>query len=483
MPFNYNNKKIALAAAIGLITSIILALIWLQSYRHTLAMYSDTAPNRAYSESCLSPDSEFKPAWECYELTLEKPLSGPVTIRHPSGETHQALTFEDEGQTKFRFTPSQPGNWTFSTGGSIDITSERPDYAKGFVVADGINWIRSATGEAFIPQYIMYNRPNLDSGLQEFVVGHGFTGFHITNLRDFMQNISYFEAVILKTYRLGGVTHFWIWGDKSRWQTPSTYGVDADTLYREIAARLGPLPGWTVGYGFDLYEWASAEEIEDFRETLHRATSYRHLVGGRGYKNEYRQISRNLDYVSWEWHQPDLADYRDHLKFADGKPAFSEDRFRVRQPSRYPDKDYDFDMTRKGLWHSALSGGVANIWGYKPAGKGYSQPYPNKEAIHTYRKTMDLYFEPGMTVKDQVLNGGTCLDGADHLLCYVENTERIRLLAGALDDIHEIRMIDTKQAYREISVNDVAQDIKLTKVSDWAILLLKSERAKNHNKK
>lgn len=475
MFLNHNNKKVAQTVVAVLIISIILALVWLQPFRQTLAHRNNT-PGKVYNESCLNPASEFKPVWECYELTLQKPVSGPITIQHSSGETHQTLAFKDGAQIKFRFTPSQAGNWKFSVGGSINISSTRPGYAKGFVVANGINWIRSATGEAFVPQYIMYNRPSLERGLQEFVVEHGFSGFHITNLRDFMQNISYFEAVILKTYRLGGVTHFWIWGDKSRWQTPSTYGVDAELLYREIAARLGPLPGWTVGYGFDLYEWASAEEIEDFRETLHQYTSYRHLVGGRGYKNKYRQISNKLDYVSWEWHQPSLADYRDHLKYANGKPAFSEDRFRVRQPSRYPDKDYDFEMTRKGLWHSVLAGGVANIWGHKPAGKGYSEPYPNKEAIHTYRKTIDLYFEPGMSVNNRVVNGGSCLDGAKHVLCYVENTNRIRLQADALKDTSKILAIDTKEAYREIKISDLTRDIELARTSDWAILLVKSEK-------
>jgi hypothetical protein len=415
--------------------------------------------------------------WECYEIKLDEPLSGPITIRHPNGETHQTITFEDDGQTKFRFTPSQTGTWEFSTGGTIDISSARPDYAKGFVVADGINWIRSATGEAFVPQYLMYDRSDLDYGLQEFVVGHGFTGFHITNLRDFMRNISYFESIVLKTYRLGGVTHFWIWGDESRHQTPSTYGVDADVLYREIAARLGPLPGWTIGFGFDLFEWASSEEVEHFQKILHRSISYRHLLGARGHKNKYRQISNKLDYASWEWHKPNLTDYIDHIKFANGRPAFSEDRFRVRQPSRYPDKDYDFESTRTGLWHSALSGGVANIWGYKPKGKAYSEPYPNKEAIRTYRRTIDLYFVPRMAIDDQMIDDGTCLSATDHLLCYVEDANSINFKAGERAENFTILAIDTKRAYREIPIVDRGQTIELARISDWAIVLLKSDEA------
>lgn len=475
LPTSFYIRKMLQVTAIGAVTLIILVLIWFTSLRHIYAIPRGNVTNTQYEESCLSPASKLKPVWECYELTLENPTSEPITIRHTDGEIHQTLAFEDGDQSKFRFTPSQAGNWKFSTGGSIEISSERPAYAKGFVVANGINWTRSATGEAFVPQYLMYNQSDLDNGLQEFVVEHGFTGFHITNLRDFMRNFSYFEAIVLKTYRLGGVTHFWIWGDRSRLQTPLTYGLDADHLYKQIAARLGPLPGWTVGYGFDLFEWASADEVEDFQDYLQHATSYQHLVGGRGYKNAYRQISSNLGYASWEWHQPSLTDYKDHLKLANGRPAFSEDRFRVRQPTKYPEKDYDFEKTRKGLWHSTLAGGVANIWGHKPKGRGYSEPYPNKEAIRTYRNTIDKYFKSGMSIEDQVVDGGTCLGATSHLLCYVENSGKVSFQKGALKGISEILVIDTKEAYREIRIDVRGQVIELTKTSDWAILLIKSE--------
>jgi hypothetical protein len=476
VPSGHNKRIIMLVAILGSLVSLILGQVWFKSLRLTLFPPGKSVHAAEYNETCLDPASKLRPVWECYEISLDKAVTGPITIRHSDGETHQTLAFDDAGQTKFRFTPSQPGNWSFSVGGSIDISSIRPDYAKGFVVANGINWTRSATGEAFVPQYLMYNRADLDEGLQEFVVEHGFTGFHITNLRDFLKNISYFEAIVLKTYRLGGVTHFWIWGDKSRGQTPTTYGVDTDILYREIASRLGPIPGWTVGYGFDLFEWASAKEIEQFQSYLHQTISYRHMLGARGYKNKYRQISHNLDYVSWEWHQPTLDDYKDHIKYAKGKPAFSEDRFRVRQPTRYPEKDYDFEKTRKGLWHSVLAGGVANIWGYKPKGKTYSEPYPNKEAIRTYRKTIDRYFEAGMTMDDKVLDDGTCLGGTDHLLCYAENANRIRFQKGGLDKISSILAIDTKQAYREITIDSNEQVTELATTSDWAIILIKNQK-------
>ncbi|MAG93645.1 MAG: hypothetical protein CMJ48_07840, partial [Planctomycetaceae bacterium] len=45
-----------------------------------------------------------------------------------------------------------------------------------------------------------------------------------------------------------------------------------------------------------------------------------------------------------------------------------EDRFRIRHSKTYADKDYTMEMTRRGLWHSTMAGGVANIWGHLPRG-------------------------------------------------------------------------------------------------------------------
>ncbi|MGB3573186.1 MAG: hypothetical protein WBA01_14170, partial [Phormidesmis sp.] len=101
-----------------------------------------------YFESCLSPDQESRPAWECYEIPIEGAIHQPISVQHESGEAYQVLTFQDDEQTKFRFTPTQKGIWSFSSGsvgdesageitGEITINADRPPYAKGFVAAEG----------------------------------------------------------------------------------------------------------------------------------------------------------------------------------------------------------------------------------------------------------------------------------------------------------------------------------------------------------
>lgn len=427
-----------------------------------------------YTESCLSPQRSQRPAWECYEMVTDLPEYTLITITHTDGEQHKVLTFEDSGQTKFRFTPTQQGTWRFSSGGSIDINTARPDYAKGFVAARDGKWIRTATQDAFVPQYIMYDKPDIDVGIQEFVKEHGFTGLHITNLRDLMENPAYFEAVVLETYRHGGVTHFWVWGDQARRLTPKTYGIDVDQLYKEIAARLAPIPGWTVGYGFDLFEWASAKEIEEFRQTLRDYSSYHHLVGGRGYKNQYKVISNNLDYASWEWHQPDYQEYRKHLEKANGQPAFSEDRFRIRTPTRYPEKDYNPELTRRGLWHSAMAGGIANIWGNKPKDQEFSAPYPNKNEIKTYSQVIDNHFTVGMEPDNSLIDSGYCLrEGNQKAICYAEEVSTVKIDPSKINGVKQIIAVDTQDDYQEISipVTDSQTTWSAPKQSDWAFII------------
>ncbi|MGB7428571.1 MAG: hypothetical protein WA933_12285 [Microcoleaceae cyanobacterium] len=427
-----------------------------------------------YSEQCLSAEIAQRPAWECYEIITDLPEYSTVKITHTDGEQQQVITFKNQGQTQFRFTPTKQGTWSFSSGGSIDINATRPNYAKGFVASKDQKWIRTATQEAFVPQFIMYDQPDLDRGIQEFVNEHGFTGFHITNLRDFMDNPSYYETAILATYRNGGTTHFWIWGDKARRQTPKTYGVDVDKLYKEIAARLAPIPGWTVGYGFDLFEWASAREIEQFRQTLRDYSSYHHLVGGRGHKNEYKVISNKLDYVSWEWHQPDYQEYRKHLEKAQGQPAFSEDRFRIRTPTKYPKKDYNPELTRLGLWNSAIAGGVANIWGHQPKDQEFSEPYPNKNEIQTYSQFIQNHFTIGMKPDNSMIDSGHCLrDGNKQAICYAESVSTVTINSGKIDGVKQIIAVDTQKSYQEIPVKISGNQTAWSapKQSDWAFII------------
>ncbi|MFW6271791.1 MAG: hypothetical protein ACOC1Q_01970 [Desulfosalsimonas sp.] len=425
----------------------------------------------SYEVTFFSRQSLQKPVWEVYEIPAGDSTGPhqPVVITHQTGKTHYSLTFRKNNQVWFRFTPDQKGRWVFSTGGAIDITGDRPLYAKGFIVPKDGKWARSATGEAFVPQYVMYDRSDIDGGIQEFVKGHGFTGFHIANLHDFLENPGYFEAVVLKTYRAGGTTHFWVWGDAQRGQTPREFDGEVENLYREIVARLAPLPGWSVGYGFDLREWAGKQEVEAFRKQLHAGTSYDHMVGARGHKNAYQAVSTNLDFFSWEWHRPDYEDYLDHLKHSGGRPCLSADRFRIRKPSRYPDKDYTEALTLQGLWDSFLAGGVGNIWGKKGEDGIYSVTYEIKPKIKTFRVFSDRFYNSEMKVRKPVDNGYKCIGGKSRTICKTPEISHVRWGAGSAPV--QVIAVDINRHYEQFVYPVIGEtSLRLPRKSEWAVV-------------
>ena len=117
-----------------------------------------------------------------------------------------------------------------------------------------------------------------------------------------------------------------------------------------------------MSYGFDLWEWVDGKQLDEWHRHLHQHFGWPHLLGGRWEKNQLSQATEALDYSSYEQHRPDYRKYVELIEKRPAKPSFAEDRFRVREPSPYPDKDYTLDMTRRGLWHSTMAGSVANIW-------------------------------------------------------------------------------------------------------------------------
>jgi len=83
-------------------------------------------------------------------------------------------------------------------------------------------------------------------------------------------------------------------------------------LQRYIAARLGPIPGWSMGFGFDLDEWVTADQLKEWHDNMHRHFGWSHFLGGcpagpnRGTDHsQYLTWNQNLDYGSYEHHQPD----------------------------------------------------------------------------------------------------------------------------------------------------------------------------------
>ncbi|KPK44492.1 MAG: hypothetical protein AMJ65_02885 [Phycisphaerae bacterium SG8_4] len=460
--------------------------------------------------------------WEPVAWTFRNPscsvnpfdLVARATFSHASsGLKIRTELFYDEPETwKLRFTGTHIGLWSFVTesadpelNGLKGQVHVYPNLGvPGFITKYGSKWGRMGIERAFVPQYVMYCDPQefyrdpnrIDADIHEFFDEHGFNGFHIIVVcrwfdldKERASEISSaspnpdprtFEAIellIAKVHAAGGVVHIWAWGDEQRRMTPKKWGLNGEVdrrLQRYICARLGPLPGWSMGYGFDLQEWVDADDLRRWHQYMHDHLGWLHFLGGRA--PEMTWIYDGLDYSSFQQHRPDYDLYVKAIEQWPDKPAFLEDRFRVRE-GVYPEKDYDFDMTRRGLWHSTMAGGAANIWGnlLDPRPDGMSHPYPNKDQILTWSRFWKDRFVKEL-VRDNSLTDGTCLKVRGELeIFYKEDTHSIRMDLSELSGPIRGVAVDTRSSYREIGLEGLRsapdQLFRAPGRSDWAVAI------------
>jgi hypothetical protein len=511
-----------------------------------------TASEARRSARVVPPTGEAAQLWAPVEWTLDVPPppgQNPFDVRaavefvhRETGERRSTEMFYAGGDHwKFRFTGTRTGEWSYSTSsvhlplhghrGSVAVHPNPDPKARGFVTGLGSKWGWSGTGEVFVPQLVMYGAPpyyhenpgRIDADIQTFLVEHGFTGFHTEVFCRWFdleeqrcgeighpdpnpdpRTFEALELLIRKVYGAGGMVHLWMWGDNQRTQTPTKWGVDDPVdrrLQRYIAARLGPLPGWTMGYGFDLWEWTDDSKLAQWHRYLHAHFGWPHLLGARSEKNRLTQLSEAMDYASYEQHRPDYDMYVRTLERRPGKPAFSEDRFRVRE-SRYPEKDYTMEMTRRGLWHSAMAGGVANIWGYllpregEPSRSG-SNSFPRPDWIRTYarffnqRLQSDMSpcneltdYRPSVTLEAGSLHAALCDRRAARFLFYAEDTWQVRMDLSGMPEAQPAVAIDALKPYEEIHLGLLDLGTRIWEApypSTWAIAVGRFPRGSSPN--
>lgn len=444
-------------------------------------------------------------------------------VHDQSGETHTTEMFYDGGNTwKFRFTGSRLGTWSVSTSsgdsnldghqGAVTVTANSNPNIYGFVKAVGDKWVREVDGEgevkAFVPQYWMsggprryYNKPNLvDDEIQEFMGDHGFTGWHtlgnctwfdrsevkcrnVSNRDPDRTTFEALELMITKIHAAGGVLHIWLWGDKGRDWNPWEWGLNGTEdkrFQRYIAARIGALPGWTMSYGFDLFEWVTKPELDEWYNYMHSHLAWHHLLGARSNKNQLNQITEIMDYSSYEQHAPKYDKYLETIQERPNKPSFSEDRFRIIDGGK--GKHYNEEQTRRGLWHSAMVGGVANIWGNLDGvpnrtkfdeGDNASASYKNPERLKTNATFFKDRFHTDVEVCEN-LTDGHCLKMPNNslLMFYIEGETSIQMDLSVMSSGQSAVAVDTKKAYAEINLGTISatnQTWNAPYKSDWAI--------------
>ena len=459
-------------------------------------------------------------------------VAGEVTFTHKNtGEKRTTEMFYDGGDAwKFRFSGTRAGQWRFVSEskvaalnkltGGIEVTENRDFRIKGFVTNEGNKFavqVRDGSdvrayifnvymGRVEHPAYLDEFGPDLaDAGkkAQGYFADAMANGFeiifiHVNNnwfkhgVREHNKHKSenpdpvafaVLEEIIRAVHKLGGRVHIWAWGDESRKWTPrgvsgGINGAADRRLQRYIAARLGPMPGWTMGYGFDLHEWTNAEQLNSWAEYLHGHFGWQHLLCARGYvlkgshnMNSYDGFGRNVA-LKTTTHGP--VDYAEIVEDLDGdkdRPHFYEERH------SYKRSGFDLDMegTRRLLWRESMAGGMGGFFGFYP---NSPHPYPKPEQLRSH---YDFWHEKERFVLDmqpanRLTDAGYVLRSVskEQYVFYNEDASSVRLNLSGVGGKQKVVAIDTKKAYKEIDLgafDGKDQRWKAPYRSDWAIAI------------
>jgi hypothetical protein len=265
-----------------------------------------------------------------------------------------------------------------------------------------------------------------------------------------------------------------------------------------------------MGYGYDVENgWASVNQLNDWKRFLETRMGWKHFLGARvgfdehGLSNVVPRPPRppldenfnspvgdeythwlDGDYIGYTSYRPLYDRYNEVINHRPEKPSFEEDRFRLRNIERWKHKDYDEELTRRGLWHSAMAGGIANIWGnflphedidYNVLNTMGSKPYQIKEQIKTY----SLFFKNRFLKEFEsrkAENGALILFAPDNkrAIVYLEDTGIVSLEGLPLGQKQsKIIAVDTKSVYKEIPVRLKRGSLiwEAPYRSDWAVSL------------
>ncbi len=457
-------------------------------------------------------------------------LIAAATFTHKnSGETHTTGMFFDGNDTwAFRFTGTRIGVWTFTTSsddpdldahrGTIRIAPQANLKIRGFLrthdnkfaIQTGDNASLAAyrfnvyMNQVLYPAYLadMRNADEVDAYFTD-AQKHGFEIIFIAVCNSWFkhgakthaehkrtdpdpESFVLLENIITRIHAKGGRVHLWAWGDESRKWTPiGVGGVNGGPdlrLQRYIAARLDPLPGWTMGYGFDLHEWTKPVQLDAWAQNIHAHSGWRHLLCARGENgsnldiNAYDGFGRSgVELVTSSGGPRDYVEIVSHLESDTARPHLYEERHSYKR-ARF---NLDMDGTRRLLWWQTLAGGMGGFYGFYPtsssAHAGY--PYPHPEQLRCVSEFWRARFRLDMMRANElstdpdtyVLKGGN-----DCLVLYRENADSIGIDLSGLDGSPPAVAVDTKKAYAEIELKKLltkSQTIGLPYISDWAIAI------------
>lgn len=241
----------------------------------------------------------------------------------------------------------------------LSLTNFKSEIDRGHITHYNNKYMWSKTKRTFVPNYVMIDmlanqrengndndlslitEEDIDAFIFKFIIEHGFNGIHIpvygqwfhigdNKVKNIDKKIDQktfdkLKLIINKVYETGGCTHIWLWGDAQREQTSKSLssgimGAEEKYLLDEIHKQLNLLNGWTMGYGFDLWEWVEVHQLKAWHDYLWQKDGWKHLLGARASKNELNQIYEGLDYSGYEYHKPSYNELKTMINKRPSKP-------------------------------------------------------------------------------------------------------------------------------------------------------------------
>ena len=371
-------------------------------------------------------------------------VDATVTFTHAaSGEERRTGMFYDEDNTwRFRFSGVRTGVWSFVSqsenarldGLSGTVTVNPDPAARGFLRVAGSEIAIPVGGEDNLKPFLFHAYmdevdyrttgrygnslidwlPGVEDRMRAYSIAARERGFNVLFIQPHVQffQLGTFSAkevdapdpnpdpatfriveTMIRTAREEGLhVHIWQWGDEDRhWTQILLGGILGDPdrrLIRYMAARLGPMPGWSMGYGFDLFEWVEPEDVAAWAEYFRAQKGWHSLLMARE-ENRF-STPANMDVYSTDrrftanWYSTGLIDLHPPEK----RPVLYSRRW------PYQRDGYDMDATRRSLWQFTMAAGpgVAGWYGKWSTGGAYTQP----EQLATYGRFWHNRLELGM---------------------------------------------------------------------------------------
>ena len=314
------------------------------------------------------------------------------------------------------------------------------------------------------------------------------------------------ESAIKYAHRRGGRTHIWAWGDNDRKQTPNYLGdrfrgQRHRRLIRYIAARLGPLPGWSMNFGFDTVEMPHAEaDTAWWADQMNRTMGWPHILTSRGWENDsfgsnsYAGFGGNpYDLETSDKGPADYQEIRKHMETHKSKHSIYEERHTYNRwkcwphPVRNPDRLNETGC-RRLIWWEAMAGGMGGFFGhfserfnaygpFNPNGPCGYHPDSLKQAFRTFREFWkDGRLKLSMAPDNSRVSGATgyCLVAVNgkHFVFFVEDADSVTIDLKGMSGSQPVVLVDAKAGYDEIdkgSLRAGVHTIRLGPTSDWAL--------------